>query len=287
MPPTPKTSTTKRNRDTFRLADKTTQALAAVETGTHAGKDVDVLLAQREGAVAELRTACKQEIAAVQQLFSEEELVIDEIFLLRFVLTRDVKTAKRNLKGFLQWLTENKGFMDGMARQVDFIHHFLIELDLDLLINGFPVMVIRFDKSNVPALMNSVAEKNFVQIALWANVVLNDALDTLTRRTRRLTKIIRVLDLRGVGFSHYDRRFMRAMSVISKLAEKQSPELMSKLVVVNPPPFIAIPTKIMMPLLSARLKEKHTICDPSKGPGECCFLHNPALAPLLPRFLGG
>lgn len=101
-----------------------------------------------------------------------------------------------------------------------------------------PVQLIRAGKSNVHRLMDEYA---FDDVVIFLNFQKEQAhllCDEATRRTRRLVKMVTVVDMHSSRFSDNDNRFFKALGQASHESELYYPQLLAITVGINVPSYL-------------------------------------------------
>ena len=112
--------------------------------------------------------------------------------------------------------------------------------------------------------------------------------DDITRRTGRLTKTSRIIDMRGTRLASFDRAYLRRDGAQSKTTEDFYPQLLAAVYICHPPPFVHFLWRVCRPLFPQRFVEKIDLIAPATNAAEARrMLPHIAWADLPERFGGG
>jgi len=112
-------------------------------------------------------------------------------------------------------------------------------------------------------------------------------LDSITRRTGRLTKSIRIVDLDGFESKQYNKENIKRDAANAKEMEDYYPQALRSLYIVNAPFWFATTFKVMRPLMPKRFVEKFNVIAPLKNKKEFELFLKHASEDHLPTKLGG
>lgn len=253
-------------------------------------ENIDDLLAMHADDLRALRGKLGSE-----KLLSSEH---DDIFLLRFLLSnKSVEKSEAPLRETLRWRKENAARLaQAAAWYRDPKHDAMGKMSIaDLLdvttLNDEPVLVVRSGRSDVRSLMDAYSQDEVVEYLNYAKERAFRMCDEATRRTRRLVKMITVLDCAQSKLSGNDSRFMKALGRSSKEAEVHYPQLLALTVPINTPPFMSLLWGIAKRFLPARTVAKLRVCGASntsrQSVAECPFAARNFTPETLCTFLGG
>jgi len=252
--------------------------------------DVDELLKEHASTIEALRVKLLDEP-------HYDAAVHDELFVLRFVLSNGAAKAEVPLRETIKWRHENAASLTEAATGVRQAKHDAMgKLSIaDLLdvttLQDEPILVVRTGRSNVKALMDAYTEDEVVEYLNYSKETAYARCDATTRRTRRLVKMITILDMAASKISGNDRRFMRALGRSSKEAEVHYPQLLALTVPVNPPAFVNLLWGVAKHFLPQRTLAKMRFCGARdttrQSVAECPFAGRNFTADTLCTFLGG
>ena len=254
--------------------------------------NIDDLLTQHADAIATLRKA----VADDANLTSE----VDDIWLLRFILSNgSASKAEGPLRATLAYRAEHRERLAQAASEYSDPKH----LDMskysiaDLLpahvtsLSNEPILVVRVGRSDVKALMDRYTEDEVVDSLNYSKETAFRRCDQATRETRRLVKMITVLDMAAMKLSGNDKRFMKALGRSSREAEVRYPQLLALTVPINAPFFIGLLWGIGKRFLPARTLAKMRFCGSrdscKQSAAECPVVGHNFSPDALCTFLGG
>jgi hypothetical protein len=94
------------------------------------------------------------------------------------------------------------------------------------------------------------------------------ACDELTRKNRKITKMLAVNDMNGVSLLSNDKRFFKSLGDSSKIAENLYPQLLEKNIVVNPPTVFKVIMSVASVFMSKKSLSKMVTCKGKIGTKE-------------------
>lgn len=264
-------------------------------------QNIDELLEAHAADVEALRAfVLASEAAALFKPAAEH----DAIFLLRFLLSNPEKGGKNVSKAAqhavvqtLLWRRDNAELLAIAATTGE--HPKAKEMSR-LTISGLenaptlldePVLTVRAGKSNVKQLMDEYDEEAVVEYLNFYKEVAALRCDAATRKTRRLVKMITIIDMQNSRLSNNDKRFFKALGRSSKDAELYYPQLLLQTICLNPPAWIHIMWAIGKRFMPAKTLAKVRFCaarDTTKESASVCPFATRAFTPDgLVDFLGG
>ena len=219
----------------------------------------------------------------------------------------------------LRYVLSHKGNVEGAAAAakatIQFRHTWNMDADDYDTTEQACAAVIKFYKAVVPGaltyyaphpdrpmmLVGRVRELNFHQLAAtmtpeetaMAGRLSSEYLfrhsDEVTRRTGRLTKYVRCIDLRGVKLSGMSREFQKRDRELAKAIEDFYPQLLDSVYLCHAPSWVQGVWRVMRPLLPVRFVEKVDFVAPATSDVERQRLIRKSGCPeeLLPACFGG
>jgi len=196
----------------------------------------------------------------------------DDLWILRFIMSHKKKKGKRALKAIentLAFRKEHKidewGDIRGKPAGIDCEHTKRLYEYFEegtTFQNVLPdqkrglVLFLRIGGIDAHALVKNVDESAWLPYFAYFTEFSHQWLDYITRTTGRLTKHLRIVDLKELTLSkismEYNRRDGRAMGVM----EDCYPQLLQRIYICNSSRWVQIPWRICKPLLPKRVVEK-------------------------------
>jgi len=206
----------------------------------------------------------------------------DDLWILRFVLSHKghYKQALHAAVHTLQFRAEHhlddkdiRAFPPGPLAQDASFQKYFASIQDECFIFDIPhpqrgvvvfLMGTGFDQQDLQHLEYTDRVQAFCYISEWTH----QWLDYVTRTTGRLTKSCRLLDVKGVGLKDANYETLRLEAKAIANMEDCYPQLLETFYIVNPPSWVAIPWKIMRPLLPSRVVHKIDFVAPGKSKKE-------------------
>lgn len=226
------------------------------------------LLQQHALKLAELRAILEKEDS-----YSKEHY--DDIWMLRFLLTHKkipkASTAAIHTMNFRQ---ERK------LNELGDIRHMLIsyrekymaffkaetaimyaqpDCDRGLVQIIFPA---HYDMEKALKCLN---HEETLDLCLMANETIYQILDEVTRRTGKLTKLLRIMDASDFEMTSFNREYAKRDSAVNKQLEDLYPQLLGTVVVANAASWVNKVWKLFKPLCPKRFTEKIAFVQPLKS----------------------
>ena len=241
-------------------------------------------------------------------------LEFDDIFLLRYLLSNDADVAKagEQLRKGLAWRVEHAAVVAAVARgDAPPLHATIAPYCVADFAFGTredaPVYVVRTGLGDPRRLMDACTPEQVLAWLMYQKERAFQRCDALTRGSRRLVKMVNVVDFAHLRWSLWggsnDPRFFKVMGASSKTAEYVYPQLLNKSVMINLPRFFSVIYAFVKPFIPARTRKKINICPgrpaalqqlaegapvPSTSDiSRCPFVKAWARAADVPAFLGG
>jgi hypothetical protein len=225
---------------------------------------VDELLATHAAAVATLRAAVADD--AHFATGGTAKTPYDDLWLLRFILSNGAKEAEKAVRATLKYRADNAAML---ALAAEGQEHPQKEAMCQLSISEIwrhptladePVQLIRAGKSNVKRLMDTYSADDVVQYMNFQKEQAFLLCDEATRRTRRIVKMVTVVDMHSSRFADNDNRFFKALGRASKDSELFYPQLLAITVGINVPSYLNLIWPIAKRLMPAKTLSKFRIC---------------------------
>lgn len=111
--------------------------------------------------------------------------------------------------------------------------------------------------------------------------------DEVTRRTGRLTKTLKLLDMKDVKFRQLDHAFLKRDAKITKKLQDFYPQSLGSMLVINAPGFFDAVFAVFRPFFPKRFVEKINMVHPCKRPKDLKLLTKYVSKDNLPEIYGG
>jgi len=105
-------------------------------------------------------------------------------------------------------------------------------------------------------MMESMTEEQLKQWIIFTNEAIYQVLDEVTRRTGRLTKIIKILDFANVSILGFNRTYVKRDAAIGKATEDFFPQMLGTFCIANAPFWLSAFWKAVRPFFPRRFAEK-------------------------------
>lgn len=204
----------------------------------------------------------------------------DDLWILRFVLTHQktdpaVEAAKTTLEFRAKYKLDEKDIrysrLSKSSPPNEAVKRYLQHCEDDALSFVVPdkrrgvVAFFRPAGVNQNELCQSLDElewtKTFIYLSEWTF----QWLDYTTRTTGRLTKLVRLVDMKGFSLSQQmNREAQRRHASVAHLVDSCYPQLDQSFLLINTPRWIKLPLKVLRPLFPKRMVEKVDLIDPAR-----------------------
>ena len=240
-------------------------------------------------AVTDLIEKHGSQIKDIGQLLQHDPLydpnIQDDLWILRYFLShKNVCKAADAAKATLQYRKEYKLDEVGDIReQWDPNYAFQQEHDLkgyhscfekDSVINAIPdrnrgvisyIIMKGIDQTKiVQTIDDDAAFNHYVRFNEW----LFQVNDEVTRRTGRLTKALKVVDLKGMKLRHVNRAYIKRDAKLNKKLQDFYPQSLGSMLVINAPPIFESIWSMFRPFFPKRMAEKVNVVNPKKQPSD-------------------
>ena len=112
-------------------------------------------------------------------------------------------------------------------------------------------------------------------------------MDDITRRTGRLTKTARLIELRGLSLGGLNRQYISRDGAHAKALEDYYPQLLGAAFFCHPPYWVTAVWRVCRPLFPARFIEKVDLVAPQTNAAEARRIERYVAASELPTRFGG
>lgn len=220
---------------------------------------IDSLISTHRAAIDALRMALSDE-----PLFDDD--VHDDLWLLLFLLSNSFDAAVRNVRATLRLNYDNAAAFAKAAvgvphpRSTEFNSYLHARVLPGATPFEEPLLVLRPVHARFTALMDEFTEDEVINGLTYDKELLRCRCLEACRRTRRLVKMVSVIDLAGVSWHHYDRRALRALQRSSRESATYFPGLLGLSIIVNPPSFFRALWLLAKHSFPRRILQKFHIC---------------------------
>mmetsp|Transcript_32296 Transcript_32296/g.49105 ORF Transcript_32296/g.49105 Transcript_32296/m.49105 type:complete len:291 (-) Transcript_32296:465-1337(-) len=121
--------------------------------------------------------------------------------------------------------------------------------------------------------VKEISLEETVEVTLYGNEIIFQVLDDITRRTGKLTKLLRITDLTDYALKDVNLEYLKRHSAATKALEDHYPGLLGSSIVNNPPTWCNATWKVIKHLFPKRVQERVAFVSPNKNPKDAkCFL---------------
>jgi len=229
-------------------------------------------------AICDLIEKHLHDINAVRKLIVNDPLfdstLYDDLWILRFIMShknrgKAAKAAKKAMQIREEYKLNELGDIrsafwprledDSLPKCMgDFHRH----CEVGSVFHDFPhpdrglVTYMRLAGMHFKALARDLTEETNRLTHIYFTEWCFQVVDKLTRRTGRLTKVLKLVDLQGMRFNHLNRVYLKRDSEASKISNDCYPQLLGAVILCNLPWWIVFLSNIVRPLFPRRMVEK-------------------------------
>mmetsp|Transcript_5661 Transcript_5661/g.6930 ORF Transcript_5661/g.6930 Transcript_5661/m.6930 type:complete len:290 (+) Transcript_5661:116-985(+) len=127
------------------------------------------------------------------------------------------------------------------------------------------VTYIIANQGNMDKVVETMTKEEILLAYSYNNEITYQILDEITRRTGRLTKVLKIMDLTDMPLSAMNKKYMKLDAEANKQLEDFYPQLLGSALVVNPPGWLDALWKVLRPLFPKRFVEKLNLITPTKN----------------------
>jgi len=227
-----------------------------------------------------------------------DEKTHDDIYLLRYCLSNTkTKDSEKCIRYSIDYRQKNSSWLDEASKGESsapmyntIIKYTCASIHKCRSENGAPVVIVRANLANPKVLLDTVSEEKMIQFLVFQKEICYIKCDELTRKNRKITKILTINDINGVSLFSTDKRFFKALGDSSKIADNLFPQLLEKNIMMNPPTIFKIVMSIATVFMSKKSLSKMTLCKgntESQNISKCPFATKSINEEDIPSFLGG
>lgn len=118
------------------------------------------------------------------------------------------------------------------------------------------VFFIDMGKMDQHGLATGMDAEQMKELVLYSNEAMFQVVDEITRRTGRLTKVTKIVDMSSVSFRKMNRAFLQRDGASSKASEDFYPQLLACILVINGPTWLSTFWSLLRPVIPKRVAEK-------------------------------
>jgi len=122
---------------------------------------------------------------------------------------------------------------------------------------------------------------------MYNNEAIQQINDEITRRTGRLTKMLRIMDVTNFTLSELSHAYLRKDAAVNRQLEDYYPQSLGAFLMVNPPSWVSWVYKMFKPLLPKRFNEKISLVSQLENPKDIKKLLKFVSLENLPERYGG
>ena len=192
----------------------------------------------------------------------------DNIWLLRFLLSSNMDTFKAEVRAreAIKYRRLHRDVLAFAASSTPFPNEVKLSqlLVQDVrVVNGTPRLLVYGGRSKLRELHETFTDQQVVDYILYTKERCHVIADAESRRTDRLVKMVTLIDLDGLSWFGFDRRFLRCISTADAMSEPCYPQLLGLATIVNAPIFVNVLWSIAQKIMPAATCEKVSFA-PSK-----------------------
>mmetsp|Transcript_17812 Transcript_17812/g.26350 ORF Transcript_17812/g.26350 Transcript_17812/m.26350 type:complete len:288 (+) Transcript_17812:138-1001(+) len=109
--------------------------------------------------------------------------------------------------------------------------------------------------------VKEISLEETVEVTLYGNEIIFQVLDDITRRTGKLTKLLRIMDMEGYALKDFNRALMKRDAAANKALEDHYPGSLGTCIVIDAPSWINAVWKVVKPLFPKKFVEKIAFAD--------------------------
>jgi len=103
-----------------------------------------------------------------------------------------------------------------------------------------PILIVDMSTFNMDLVHEKFTHDELLETNLYTNECIFQVVDEVTRRTGKLTKFCKIIDMDGWQLSKVNRSYIKADAAVSKELENMFPQLVGTVLLVNAPSWISI-----------------------------------------------
>lgn len=204
----------------------------------------------------------------------------DDLWILRFVLShkQNVTSAVRAAKYTLAFRNEHQldakdvRYMqpsenESLQRYMKYVHNDAIRFVVPDHQRSV-ILFIDIGGVNQHGLAANVKESDWLPSYLHYNEMAYQWIDYITRKTGRLTKLVRIIDGQNIQWNAFNIECSRRDGAVMKLTEDCYPQLLAGMYICDAPSYIQLPWRMIRPLFPKRVLQKFDFINPNTNTNE-------------------
>jgi hypothetical protein len=116
--------------------------------------------------------------------------------------------------------------------------------------------IVQLCKINLDKLVTEMSEEDLLEWYLYENEAVYQVVDEITRRTGRLTKSMKIIDMTNMQLLKMNRTFVKRDAAASKRSEDFYPQLLGTMFIFNSPGWLSGFWTLVRPFFPKRVAEK-------------------------------
>lgn len=237
------------------------------------------LLEQHASELAELRAILEKEESYSAQHY-------DDLWMLRFLLShKKVSKASAAAISTMKFRQERKlnDFGDIRHKLIDHMDHksdrcFDINKKFLTFCKGNTaimfaqpdpdrglIQIISPGQVDMAGIVANMSRAEVLDDYLMTNEIIYQILDEVTRRTGKLTKLLRIMDATGFGFGSFNSEYVKRDAAANKSLEDFYPQMLGKVIISDLGSWATAIWRVFKPFFPKRFVEKMAFVTPGKN----------------------
>lgn len=222
-------------------------------------ENVDYLLEEHHERISEISEYVKSLDLELNKRV--DPTLVDDVFFLRHILSSrgNIEKAKESIEKCLEWRIQNEALLSNCEEHAEGEDNLVPVLFYPQLTNSGHLLNIRIfpNKERLKAYLNLPYQWHF-ESGCGNREVLFRKVDARTRKTRRICKVINVMDIKAMPVSMFYSQAMhlKTQSKLSHISTFAYPQLLHRVVVINAPRFSIALFSFFSRFFSKRTVEK-------------------------------
>mmetsp|Transcript_30733 Transcript_30733/g.56958 ORF Transcript_30733/g.56958 Transcript_30733/m.56958 type:complete len:314 (-) Transcript_30733:97-1038(-) len=150
-----------------------------------------------------------------------------------------------------------------------------------------PIMYIYLSHLHMNKINETMTQEDLKHYTIYINEAVYQVLDSITRKTGRLTKLLKIVDIDGITLKKMNRGHISKDAAASKELDDYFPQLLGGMFIVNQPRLFNLIWKFARPLMPKRVVEKIDFLPPNTEKVQKSLARFVSEENLLERYGGG